>query len=67
MLKILKSKIWISYEQMWTDRSTFQDRKDAYKKNCKYNLGKKRKVSIVFADMIADILSNCRKLSICLF
>lgn len=30
-------------------------------KNCKYNLGKKRKVSIVFADMIADILSNGRK------
>ena len=31
---------------------------DIYKNNKEYNLNKKRKKSIVFDDMIADILSN---------
>ena len=34
------------------------DMQDVYKKNEDYNPGKKRKVLIVFDDMIADIINN---------
>ena len=34
------------------------DRQDVYKNIGKYNLGKKRKVLIVFDDMIADMINN---------
>ena len=32
--------------------------KDVYKNNDEYNLGKKRKILIVFDDMIADMVNN---------
>ena len=36
------------------------DRQDVYKNIEEYNSGKKRKISIVFDDMIADMINNKR-------
>ena len=39
------------------------DMQDVYKNIEEYNIGKKRKILIVFDDMIADMINNLKKLS----
>ena len=55
------------YQMIWYDISKYDpkafiessnDMQDVYKNIEEYNLGKKHKISIVFDDMIADMINN---------
>ena len=54
----MKKYDWISFKDPKAFMEYSNDMQDVYKHIKDYNLGKKRKIILVFDDMIADMINN---------